>query len=231
MKDILLLGYARESSTRVKNKMTRKFGDTTLFDIYMQKLENIRNMDNPFSNITMAIGFDDKLLWNKAHKYDVPITARSKESITSSIKDDCDKVYEYLNDFDEEYVMWINGCFPFLKEETIINIAEFFIKSEYEGLHCVKDVQTWYWYPETGLPVWHLDGVSTVYIKPIYESVHCCHIYKKDYLLKNNMYWSLVKDNPFLYKLTDDIEFMDIDTNVEFKVAEEVWKNQSSLQK
>jgi hypothetical protein len=55
----------------------------------------------------------------------------------------CDKVYHYLNNFNEEYVMWVNGCFPFLKEDTIIEIANYFKNSNLYGLHCVKKVYNW----------------------------------------------------------------------------------------
>ena len=60
-KSLLLLGYAREGSTRIKDKMIIPFGNTTLFDLYMSKFEDISKRDNPFSNITMAICESDTL--------------------------------------------------------------------------------------------------------------------------------------------------------------------------
>ena len=48
--------------------MTRAFGDTTLYDIYLKKLEEINNSKRPFSNIIMALNKNDSVLWNKSKK-------------------------------------------------------------------------------------------------------------------------------------------------------------------
>jgi CMP-N-acetylneuraminic acid synthetase len=226
-KDILLLGYAREGSTRVKEKMIRSFGNTTLFDIYINKLMSINNFDkNLFSNITMAIGKSDKTLWDKTKQWDIPISERTDYSINASITDDCNKVYHYLNDFDEEYVMWINGCFPFLRTESIIKAVEYFKKNNLNGLHCVKKVYNWVWNPETGLliNIENAKKMSTVHFKPYYESVHCFHIYRRKYLLENNCYWTFIKNDPYLYEVSDNNEFMDIDTMDEFDRCENIYR-------
>jgi len=225
MKDILLLGYAREGSTRVKDKMTRPFGDTTLFDLYMKRFTNINKMNNPFKEITMAISKIDKNLWELTKKYDIHISNRTEYSARASITDDCRKVYHYLEDFDEEYIMWVNGCFPFLKESTIISAANYFKKNDINGLHCVKKVYNWIWNPKTGLLLNKENSkkMSTVHFEPHYESVQCFHIYKREYLLNNNCYWPFIKDNPYLYEISDGIEFMDIDTQEEFDRCEYIY--------
>lgn len=223
--NILLLGYAREGSTRVKNKMIQPFGNTTLFDLYMEKFYYIAtNKEHPFSNIIVAIGESDRTLWKKAKSWEkssnkhLKIINRSDYSINASITDDCAKVYHYLKDFDEEYVMWVNGCFPFLKEDTIIKVANYFKENNLNGLHCVKSVYNWIWNPRTGLLINRENArkISTVHFEPYFESVHCFHIYKRKYLLKRNSYWSFKKDNPYLYEIKDGIEFMDIDTQEDF---------------
>jgi len=231
-KDILLLGYAREGSTRVKNKMTRPFDDTTLFDIYMKKFEDIQQnnvqMFHPFNNIKMAISRSDKVLWGMIKKYDVDVLERSKYSVNASISNDCKKVYHYLENIDEDYVMWINGCFPLLTIGTILNIGRLFLKRDnIKGVHCVKKVKNWIWdyNNKSIINGENIGRISTVHFKPYLESVHCCHIYNKNYLLEQNSYWPFTENNPYLYEVEDSIEFMDIDTDVEFKVLEELWKN------
>lgn len=229
-KEILLLGYAREGSTRVKDKMTRPFGNTTLFDLYMKKFHNIVGIDNPFKEITMAISPVDKKLWKKANTWDIPISERSEYSVKASISNDCRKVYHYLENFDEKYVMWINGCFPFLKEDTIIKAADYFIrhKKHYKGLHPVKEVYNWVWNPLSGLLFNQANAkkVSTVNFKPYYESVHCFHIYEREHLLENNCYWDFIFNNPHLYIVEDSKEFMDIDTQEDFDRCEYYYMKQ-----
>ncbi len=226
-KDILLLGYAREGSTRIKDKMNRKFGDTTLFDIYMKKFEDVKKMHHPFSNIKMALGQREYKLWNSAKNYDVDILERSDYSISASVSDDCKQVYHYLEDIKEDYVMWVNGCFPFLTLASIIQIGKFFKKSDIKGLHCVKKKYTWIWDNNTRtiMNSENIGKISTVHFEPFLESVHCCHIYNKRNLLDNNSYWSFKKGDPYLYEVDDSTEFMDIDVESEFKVAEELYKS------
>lgn len=226
-KDILLLGYAREKSTRVKNKMTRQFGDTSLYDIYLSKLEKIKERENPFSDIIMAISPSDTELWSKSLDSKIKIVKRNKYSVESGISNDCRKVYHYLEDFNQEYVMWINGCFPFLKVDTILDIAKFFIGSKIDGLHCVKRRYTWFWdyKKRTIVNKENAGKISTVYFNPTLESVHCIHIYKRKYLLENNSYWKFVRNDPYLYEVDDNIEFLDIDNDVEFRLCEEIYKS------
>jgi len=226
-RDILLLGYAREGSTRVKDKMIRPFGNTTLFDLYMKKFHNIQVNDNPFKEITMAISESDKQLWKKAHTWDIPISKRSEYSAKASITDDCKMVYHYLDNFNEDYVMWVNGCFPFLKEETILKAARYFQDNNLKGLHCVKRVYNWIWNPKTSNLYDRSNAfkISTVHFNPYLESVHCFHIYKRKHLLDNNSYWRFKFEDPHLYEIEDGVEFMDIDTQDEFDRCEWYYMN------
>ncbi len=225
-KDILLLGYAREGSTRVKNKMIRPFADTTLFGLYLDKFNAIKERENPFKEIVMAVGESDKTLWGKANASGLNIAARTDYSINASITKDCKEVYAYLNAYDEEYVMWVNGCFPFLKIDTIIKAANYFKENDLDGLHCVKSVYNWIWNPRTGLLINKENArkMSTVHFEPYFESVHCFHIYKRKHLLNRNCYWKFKKYDPYLYEVKDGVEFMDIDTQEEFDRCEYIYK-------
>ena len=74
MKSILLLGLAREGSTRLKNKMTREiYNGQSLFSIYLKKFEALMDSypDSPFSDIAFAICPEDKKLWKMASKYEM----------------------------------------------------------------------------------------------------------------------------------------------------------------
>ena len=60
-RDVILLGMAREGSQRIEDKMLRPFGDTTLFDIYLSKLEKMARMrDSPFSKVVLALNKYDE---------------------------------------------------------------------------------------------------------------------------------------------------------------------------
>ena len=121
--------------------------------------------------------------------------------------------------------MWINACYPLLKINTILDIVNFFNECpSIEGLHCVQSKKNWFWNKD-GL-ILNPDkkpNIHTQNMSPIYESVHCLHIYKRKYLLDNERYWSFTKDDPYLYVVDEDVQFLDIDTQLEFDILEEIW--------
>lgn len=225
MRDILLMGAARERSTRIKNKIMRTFGYTTLFELYLRKLETINKDKNPFNNVILALNKEDKKLCELAKKYNVKVQERNSFSVGKATmpKD----IYHFLENYDDDYVMWINACFPFLKIETVIKAANYFVKhNEINSLHCVKKRQNWFWNPKTNRP-FNLEKTSdatTQQSLPVYESVHCFHIHNIKDLLEKNIYWSFKKNDPYLYSVEETVECIDIDNPFEFELAEVLWK-------
>ena len=218
------MGTAREKSSRIKNKMLRPFGNSCLFESYLNLLEDIKSKKSPFNNIIIALNKDDKLLYRRAMESDIRIQDRNKFSATKATlpKD----IYHYLTDYEEDYVMWVNACFPFLKAETVINVANFFVSHrEINSLHCVKKRENWFWDKATNKPL-NLEKTTDAQTQdslPIYESVHCFHIHNKDDLMRKNRYWSFKKNDPYLYEVKESFEFLDIDSPMEFDICESVY--------
>ena len=135
-------------------------------------------------------------------------------------------MYHYLKDFDEEYVLWMNACFPFLNPKTVIDATNFFIKNEdLVSLTCVKEKLNWFWDFKTREPLTIERAAEgrTEKSLPIYESVHCFHIHNVKDLIQKNRYWDFKPNDPYLYKLEDSLEFLDIDTQTEFDICESVY--------
>lgn len=230
MRRLLLMGTAREGSTRTKDKMTRKFGSTTLYELYLKKFEDILHMVHPFNEIIMAINKNDKLLWRLSENSEVKIQERSDFSAKdASLPAD---IYEYLQNYDEEYVMWVNACFPFLKPKTIIDAAQMFIDDEnMKSFHCVKERQNWFWDPQTKKPI-TLEKKShtmTQESKVIYESVHCFLIHNINTILNENKLWDFKLNDPYLHVVPDTLEFFDIDTEEEFNICETLWNADNQI--
>ena len=224
-RDIVLLGLAREKSSRIKNKMTTSFGDTSLYEIYLNKLEDISNAKNPFSDIVMGLSKEDRILWELSKNAKIPIIERTTFSAgAAKLPSD---VYECLKGFNEKYMMWVNGCSAFLKPATINKIAEFFIKNDnMESLTVIKKRFNWFWDIKTNKP-FTCDGKSdgsSELCEPLYEAVNCLHIHRIDALLKDNMWWGLEKNDPYLYVVDESTEFLDVDSPFDFEVAEAVWR-------
>ena len=232
MRDIILLGMAREESTRLPNKMLRPFGDTTLFDIHYNLLREIAMMENsPFSKVVLAINKKDKNLWNKAYwsiyhsNSSVVLEERNDWSVQGATKPS--ELFHYLGEYEEDYVFRLNACFPFLTTETIIKAANFFKSHpKIKTMTCVRERANWFWEPKTGKSLTLGDPTHTTMqqSKMLYESVHCFHILNRQSLL-NDVLWNLNRNDPYLYVLPESVEFIDIDTETEFTIAESVWRN------
>ena len=222
-----MVGMARERSTRCKNKMIRDFAGTTIFDIYLNKLIDISTMDNcPFKDTIIAVNKNDKILWEKTSSAKA---IKLQERSDSSVAPDSvlSSNFSFLEDYDENYVMWINGCFPFLKTETVISAAKLFINNaKLKSLHCVKQVKNWFW-DGNGKPMTIRDKTlsRTQHAIPLFESVHCFHIFNRKYLLENCAYWDFTENNPYLHKVDAGIEFLDIDTELDFLICENLWRH------
>jgi len=220
-REIILIGPVHEGSRRVKNKLTRPFGDTTLFDIFLNKLENVSKMDNPFSKIVIPICSSDKLLWNKANDTNLEIVERDEQSVEST-NILPSSIHNYLERFDEDYVLNLNACFPFLKPETIVDVGNYF-KDNIDSLKTlcmVKKRFNQFWNVITHQPINNREQVlATQSMEPIYEQINAMIIYGREHMLDTDKYWDYTPGNPYLYEVEDSIETLDIDYPLEFDIC------------
>lgn len=225
-KTLLLLGWARETSTRCPNKMLRPFGETTLFDIYLQKFESIGEhfSSTPFMGIAMALHPQDEELWARGMDSSVPIILRSSYSVNAPVDVDLSRFLHYLEDFKETHVMFVNGCCPFLTEETIIEVAHHFLNSEFDGMTCVHARHNYFWWPENGglVQVVNPKIVATQSIAPLMETSHSIIIFNREYALENGAWWSFTPGDPGMVEIPHRTEFIDIDTIEDFYMAEKM---------
>jgi len=223
--NLLLLGFAREKSERIPTKLISQFANTTLIDIAIDKLEKIQNIDNPFKSIKMGISRVDEILWEKVSNSNVEILERNLYSVTAPANFNLKKAYHFLEDRKEEYIMWFNPCFPFLKPQTIVDVANYFINHKLKGLECAIKKQNWFW-DSNKKPINIEPGVLyTQGMKPLYESSQFTHIYNREYMLENGNMFPYTKNNPYIYEVNDSYEFIDIDTQEQFDIAKTLWKN------
>lgn len=230
---LILVALARENSTRVQQKMTRPFGDTTLFNLYIDKLKTISQMDNPFSRIIIGVNQNDKILYGISKKSGLEVIDRDDASVSKEIHS-LASTHSFLKDIEEGYIMTVNACFPFLKVDTILKIADFFCKSnDINSLTCAKERYNHFWDFTTHKPINNKDPkcVSTRIIPPILENVNHILIYKKDAIFKYDSLWRYVKNDPYIYLVEENEECFDIDTPFDFRVCEAVYNNSDKSDK
>jgi CMP-N-acetylneuraminic acid synthetase len=63
----------------------------------------------------------------------------------------------------------------------------------------------------------------------VLEGVLSVIIYPRKFMLENDCYWEYTKNNPYLYILPESIECLDIDTQIEFDVCQELWNKKGAM--
>ena len=206
--------------------MIRPFGDTSLFEIFLNKLDTIATMDHPFNNIIVAVNRNDKTLWDMSkHAHNIEIVERDDESVTTKFTSIA-KTQSYLKNFNEEYILNVNGCFPFLRPETIIQIGEFFMERDnIKSITCARERYNHFWREDNHNPINNVDPtcLSTRLLPPILENVNHILVYNREYMFKNDCYWDYTDNNPYIYIVPDNEECLDIDTPLEFDVCESIY--------
>jgi len=207
----------REKSERCKQKMTKPFCGTTVADITLKKIEKLEN-------VVVPIYKGDKKLRDIASSYNINIIDRSKSSVTIAKK--CNEINSYLDDFKESYVLWINASAPFIKVSTINNIKRLFYKSKkIESIHLIEDYPNWVWMNNKPINIKNLNNTRLQEREHVYSSIHCLHLYNREYMMRTGSYWKLKPNNPYLLKLPHSFEFYDIDTEEDFLICSYIYEN------
>ena len=216
---IIAVGQARLNSTRCKRKMLRPFANTTLVELAVKRLGNVKNFDGVYFG-----AHEDELL--EVARSGLPsssIKVRTKEMANT---DDMMLSYSWLRDIDFDYCMWINSCHGHLKAATLDQAADEFRGGQYKSMTSVTKRYTWY-YNQDGEPVNNKDPLTQVITQqsePLYEVANAFHLFQKEHFFSTKTYWNNKKYDPFLFVI-NDIEALDVDTEEEFVISEAVFNS------
>ena len=226
--EICVVVQSRLSSQRVPGKMTRKFADTTLFDIACEKLNIISN------DYDCYVSVYEQELKDIANKYlSIGVYERSKES--SECDSDVRLMYEWCYTIPYRYVVMFNPCLPFLKIETILDFIEKFRKNE--NLTCNLDSlsqfavfpkKDYFWRADgTMLNKWP-EGQDLFNTKAVDYTLQAAHaLYAGNVeLLANKGIWmcKMPEECPSLYPVAEN-ECLDIDYEWQFQAYSELYKS------
>ena len=212
---IIALGNARINSKRLHNKMLKPFANTTLTQIAVRRLTELKEIDD----IYFAV-YENELV-TLAQKY-LPsdsIIVRTKTSANADYP--ITRVHDYLAMIDFDYCVWINSCHAMLKPETIDLAALTLKNNNYKSLTSVKKRLSWF-YDIHGLPINNLDPIDQIQSNksnPIYEVAHAFHIFNKKHFFNTDTYWNNNYNDPYLFEISE-IESVDVDTEHDFIVSE-----------
>ena len=219
MRDLAIIINARKNSQRCKNKLLRPFAHSTVLDIALSKLNQINEFPCYLACGEPEINSKLKFYQNVDNIW------RSEDELNSDLP--LSRIYKYHERIDHEWIMFINPCLVLLKKDTILDAAIKFSNSNWKSCTSVIKNSNWF-YNQKMQPINNTDPreISTKTSPWIYEVCHAFLIYNRKHLLEKDSYWShTCNEDPYLYEISK-LETIDIDTEEEFIIAENIYKEQ-----
>lgn len=207
----------RLASERCTRKNLRPFGNTNLTTLALSKFVKSKEI----SNLYLA-AYEGELLECAKRFKDVKIIKRNKES---AYGEDFATVLNYITEIEEEFIININSCCPFFTVETLDKAVKFFKEHNHSSMIAVYPTYGWY-FNEGGLLINDDENAikaNSKMLKPIYKHSCAFVLFDKARALKEQKYWSFKKDDPHLFVI-DEEEAFDIDTELDFKIAEVLYE-------
>ena len=202
----------RLGSQRCPNKMLKAFSNTTLTDIILSKLSYFEN--------SFFAGFEN-IFEEKCKQHNVNFVRRSKRSI--EIDKPIVEILEFLNRVDYDKILFVSGCLPLLKIETIERFLTF-CNSDYDIPATLYIRRNNYFVDKNFNPINFDKGIKTINTKnvePIYEFANALYYYNRKEFLMKGRYWSW--DNVRCSVVDGGKEFIDVDTEEDFYIAESIY--------
>ena len=113
MKKVCVIVQARLNSSRIKQKMIKPFGNSTLLDTILEKLKK----STIISDNDVYISLYEEELKNIARKYNFNIYNRSQES--ASVENNMMRMFEWWEKLPYTHYVLVSACNPFLTIQTI----------------------------------------------------------------------------------------------------------------
>lgn len=208
---------ARLSSERLPNKLILPIGDTCLFDIACNKLNNISDRFNKYVLI-----YDEELI-KMASKYEnIKIIIRDKE--TAIAETPLSYIFKDMKNVEDTHLMFLNPCLLFLTKETIEQKLIEFEESDNDYATSVKPFHNWILH-KYGLCINDINykELTTKKVIGLYQFAHCFHIFNKEEFFKDGY---MLKE--FFMPLTvPENETIDVDTKEDYEFAK--WKYEKEI--
>lgn len=206
---------ARSGSIRVKNKNMRPFAGSNLLALKIEQLLDIDELDGVIVNSN-----DDEML-DMAKKMGCETFKRDPYYATNEVC--ASEMYIYFaKNFDADVMAFCNCTNPLIKTETLRDaIRKYFeVAGEYDSVNAVTPVKKFLF--KDGKPInYQLDKQPRSQDLPnIYSLNWAFNIIEPKTILKTS---NMVGTKPFFYEI-DDLEGFDIDYQLDFEIAEYLYK-------
>lgn len=209
-----IFSFARKQSQRCPNKMLRPFGGTTLTDVMLMKLAS-------FGERAFFAGFEHEFK-EKCQEHSVRFVQRNERS--AHIDGPIVEILSFLKEVPCEYFLIVNACLPFLRIATIDNFVVHCTKNGYRPCFGVIQRNNFFMSLDRKPLNFELSlkTINTKAVDPVYEFAHALYFFNKEYFFREGRYWDWKEVD--LFSIDNKIELIDIDTEEDFVIAENMWK-------
>ena len=214
-KSISALIAVRSGSMRVKNKNLREFGESNLLELKIKQLKEVKGL----SQIVVNSNCDQMLNIAKKHN----VTTMKRDNYFASNTVSMSEVFENMaKQIESEYIMYANCTNPLVKTQTYQNaIREFFNNDKgYDSLASCHDIKEFLYLNGKALNYDPQNQPRSQDLPNIVALNFAISILSKKNMIK---YKNIIGQNPLFYKL-DEVESVDIDTPLDFIIAENLYK-------
>ena len=223
-KKITALMPMKHISERVPGKNFRKFANS--YPLFLHMLKKLSTSE---SITEILINTDSKNIVDICGKEfgKLKIINRPNHLIGNDVPMN-DILLHDISFSDAEFFLQTHSTNPLLQKETIEKSIKVFFDNypTYDSLFSVSKIQTRF-YDELARPVNHNPNIllKTQDLPPLFEENSCIYIFHKSSLIENK---NRIGKRPFMF-LTDDYESIDIDNEIDFSLAEQIYKLKNKI--
>jgi CMP-N-acetylneuraminic acid synthetase len=214
MKKITAVIPVRKGSVRVRDKNIKPFANTTLLELKIKKLKNINLIDK------IIVSSDCNKMLEIASKMGAQVHQR-EEYYASSEATNSEFFENLAETMDAEHIMYSPVTCPLISINTYRDcIQDYQLNEKIENLVTVSSVKHHLWLNNKPLNYKLTDSPNSQDLPDIYAISYGICILPRSKMLK---YRNVVTKNP-TFRILDEIESIDIDTEFDFMVAEHIYK-------
>lgn len=214
----------RHSSERVPGKNYRPFGDgRPLFHHTLDALQGCRLIDR------IVIDTDSPTIAEQCAKnYPDVVVIDRPENLRDGMTPMNDVLLHDVNSIEADFYLQTHSTNPVMTSETVTRAVETFFKNYpvYDSLFSVTKVQTRFW-DSLARAINHNPNIliRTQDLPPFYEENSCLYLFERNTLIQRH---NRIGNRPFLFEMSP-YEAVDIDEEIDFKVAEEIFRHRRGM--
>lgn len=211
-KKLIAIIPVRMGSERVKNKNIKKFSNSNLIEIKLGELSKVKKIDE------IILSSDSKEMLQIGKKFNVKTHVRDKYFASSKATNS-----EFFLNLSEigisDYVLYSPVTSPLISHETINECIDYFEINNLKNIATTSLIKHHLWLD--GQPInYKIDQAPSSQDLPDIHSINyaCCIIERNLMRLNKN-----VVSKEVVFKILDEIQSIDIDTELDFLIAEYIY--------